>query len=210
MGGVWTIVDTNQYTAYSAPSPEITVPVDGSTLTGSTATVQWNANGVVPSLWVAHAGSAPGTSNYVVSTPVSGSATQQVLNGLPTNGETVYVTLYKHVGGVWTIVDTNQYTAYSAPSPEITVPVDGSTLTGSTATVQWNANGVVPSLWVAHAGSAPGTSNYVVSTPVSGSATQQVLNGLPTNGETVYVTLYKHVGGVWTIVDTNQYTASGP
>ena len=59
-------------------------------------------------------------------------------NGLPTNGITVYATLYSLINGAW-IPNAYTYTAYgvaTAPGAFLTTPNPGRLLTGSTVTFE--------------------------------------------------------------------------
>ena len=75
------------------------------------------------------------------------------VGGLPTNGSTIYVTLYGYAGGSWTVQDSASYTAVSVANAQITSPPKGSTLPGDTVTFTWTAESGATSyqLWVGSA-----------------------------------------------------------
>ena len=62
------------------------------------------------------------------------------MTGLPSDGSTVYVTLWSLVGGTWTYNEYT-YTAYNNASIKgvITSPVPGSSLSGSSVPFTWTA-----------------------------------------------------------------------
>ena len=121
------------------------------------------------------------------------------VNGLPTNGSTVYVTLNSLVGGAW-LNNAYTYTADSAAAGGIiTTPTPGSTLSGSSVTFSWTAGAGASAYWLVVGSTAGGTNYY--SSELSGLTA--TVNGLPTNGSTVYVTLYSLIGGAWA---PNAYT----
>ncbi len=96
------------------------------------------------------------------------------------------------------------------PTLQITSPGTGS-LQGSTQSFVWQQDNMDSGRitnWELKAGSSAGASNYAQISG-TGSATQGTLTGLPTNGQTVYVTVrIKYFTGDWFDV-TRTYTASG-
>ena len=198
-GAIWSVQDTATYTA--ASPAQITSPPKGSTLTGSTATFTWTAESGATSyqLWV---GTTPGGHDLAV---VGTSNLSATVGGLPTNGSTIYVTLYGYAGGSWTVQDSASYTAVSVANAQITSPPKGSTLPGDTVTFTWTAESGATSyqLWV---GSAAGQDDLGVGGTTGLSAT---MGNLPTDGRQVFVTLYGYAGGVWSVQDTAVYSASG-
>jgi hypothetical protein len=199
--GNWLFVD-NSYTAFNASSGKgvMTTPVPGSTLTGSTVTFTWTAgNGATQ--YQLNIGSTPGGSQYYLSGNL-GNVLTKTVNGLPTDGSTVYVTLYSFVGGQW-YNNAYTYTAFNAASSKgvITSPVPNSTLTGSSVAFTWTLGASATAYWL-DAGSTIGGNQYYQSGNL-GNVSTVTANGLPTNGSTVYVTLYSLVGGQWL---SNGYT----
>ena len=178
-----------------SPQGVITTPTPGSTLTGSTVTFDWTAGSGSTAYWM-DIGSAAGGNNYYSSGNL-GNALTVIVNGLPTNGTTVYVTLYSLVSGTWT-PNAYTYTAFNAAAAAgvMTSPANGSTLSGSSVTFNWTAGAGASAYWV-DVGSSAGGNNYYSSGNLGGVLTVAV-NGLPTNGSTVYATLYSLIGGVWT------------
>jgi hypothetical protein len=127
-------------------------------------------------------------------------------SGLPTNGSTVYVTLYSLVSGTWT-PNPYTYTASSLAAAQgvLTTPPPNSTLTSSTVTFDWTAGSPGPYSYWLDVGSSAGGNNYYSSGNL-GNVTTTTASGLPTNGTTVYVTLYTLISGSW-VGNAYTYTA---
>ena len=129
------------------------------------------------------------------------------VNGLPTDGSPVYVTLYSLIGGVWS-GNAYTYTALNASGglAVIQSPTPSSTLSGNAATFTWSADTNASAYWL-DIGSAPGGNQYYQSGNLGNVLTTSVYT-LPADSSTIYVTLYSYVGGQWL---SNAYTyVSGP
>jgi hypothetical protein len=195
--GQWSVEDSAQYTAVTSSNAQITSPSKGSTLSGNSLTLVWTAEGGATA-YQAWAGSTAGASDL----GYCGSSTLScTINGLPDNGQPIYVTLYGLAGG-WTVQDT---ATYNAASPaQITSPAKGSTLAGAAATFTWTSEtgGTAYQLWL---GSTAGGFDIDYS---STNGLQTSFSNLPTDGRTIYATLYGYANGVWTVQDTATYTAA--
>jgi hypothetical protein len=205
VGGSWSNIQY-QYTAFGGGSTigVITSPAPGSTLTGSSQMFTWNPGSLSTAYWI-DAGSSPGGNNYFQSGNI-GNVTSYTVTGLPTDGSTVYVTLYSLVSGNW-LHNSYTYTAASGGSQGVlTTPTPGSQFTGSTVTFGWTAGAGASNYWL-DVGSSSGGNQYFQSGPL-GNVLTVTVNGLPTDGSTVYVTLYTLVGGNW-LGTTYTYTAFG-
>jgi hypothetical protein len=193
------------YTAFGSASNKgvITLPVPGSTLTGTTVPFTWTAGTGATAYWL-DAGSTPGGNQYYQSGNLGNVLTTTATN-LPTNGTTVYVTLYSLVAGNW-LSNAYTYTAYSASGSagQLTTPTPGSQFTGTTVTFDWTAGAGATAYWL-DLGSTPGGNQYFQSGNL-GNVLTVTANGLPTNGSTVYATLYSLVGGQW-VANAYTYTA---
>ncbi len=195
----WSVQDTATYNA-SSPA-QITSPTKGSTLAGSSATFTWTAESGATSyqLWI---GTSPNSHDidYAGTSGLTAS-----FSNLPTNGQTLYVTLYGFSGGVWSVQDTATYTAATVALAQITSPPKDTTLDGDTETFTWTAESGATSyqLWI---GSAPGLNDEGVG---GTSDTTIAMTNLPTDGSQVYVTLYGYNGSTWAVQDTGTYTAAG-
>ena len=193
------------YTASGGGSQKgmITTPPPNSILTGSTVVFDWTAGSGATAYWL-DAGSSPGGNNYYQSGNLGNTLTTTA-TGLPTNGSTVYVTLYSLVSGNW-LSNAYTYTAYNASSGQgvLTTPPPNSQFTGSTVTFGWTSGPGASAYWL-DVGSTSGGNQYFQSGNL-GNVNTVTVNGLPTNGSMVYVTLYSLIGGQW-YGTTYQYTA---
>jgi hypothetical protein len=200
-GGKWTVQDTATYTALNLVKAAIQSPAEGATLVGSTVTFNWTAETGATSyqLWLGRTAGAHDLA-VVGTTQLSATATS-----LPIDGSPVYATLNGYAGGKWTVQDSKSYTAASLSKATIRSPAKGSTLTGSKVTFSWTAETGATSyqLWLGHSAGAHDIA-VVGTTQLSGTATT-----LPTDGSTVYVTLYGYKAGGWAVQDTASYT-TGP
>jgi Pro-kumamolisin, activation domain/Bacterial Ig-like domain (group 3) len=200
VNGVWQFSDA-QYTASGTSSglATITSPVPPGPLSGSSVTFNWNA-GTNVTAYALNVGNTAGSGNYYQSGNLS--TQTATVNGLPTNGSTVYVTLFSEIGGNW---QNNQYTytAYNAASAAgvMQTPTPGSTFTGSTVTFTWSAGAGASSYWL-DVGSTAGGNQYSQSGSL-GNVQTTTVSGLPTDGSTIYATLYSLIGGNWV---GNSYT----
>jgi len=184
--------------------PGIYSPVNGSTLAGSSATLQWAGYSGATAYWL-DIGSTQGGNNYYSSGSLSNSTLSLSVSTLPSNGSTVYATWYYLLNGTWT-PNYYSYTALGGGSSQgvITSPVPSSTLSGSSVTFSWTAGAGASAYWL-DVGNTAGGNNYYSSGNL-GNVLTQTVNGLPTNGSAVYVTLYSFVGGAW-LSNAYNYTA---
>jgi hypothetical protein len=195
LSGTWQHIDYT-YTAFGGAADRgvITSPTPSSTLTGSSVTFTWTAGSGATAYWL-DIGNVAGGDQYLQSGNLGNVLTTKV-NGLPTNGSTVYVSLYSLVSGTW-LSNAYTYTAYNlaAAGGVLTTPTPGSTLTGSRVTFDWTAGAGASAYWL-DVGSRLGGNQYYQSGNL-GNVLTTTANGLPTNGSTIYVTLYSLIGGVW-------------
>jgi hypothetical protein len=169
-------------------------PVPGNTLSGSTETFQWSANGVDVADWWLYVGTSMGGKDLHDSR-------SPTVGGLPTDGSTVWVRLWYKTDD-WHSVDF-QYAAAAGGGtgvPSLVAPVPGNTLSGSTETFQWSANGVDVADWWLYVGTSVGGKDLHDSR-------SPTVDGLPTDGSTVWVRLWYETDD-WYSVDF-QYTAAG-
>jgi Putative Ig domain len=207
VGGQW-LNNSYTYTAYNNAGTKgmMQTPTPGSNLSGSSVTFTWSAGTGATAYWL-DIGNVPGGNQRYQSGNL-GNVLTTTANGLPTDGSTLYATLYSLVGGQW-VSNAYTYTAYSASGSQgvITTPAPGSTFTGSTVTFNWTAGSGATAYWL-DAGNSPGGNQYFQSGNL-GNVLTVTVNGLPTNGSTVYVTLYSLVGGQW-LGNSYTYTAFDP
>ena len=202
IGSTWT---SNAYT-YKAllivpVSAAITSPTPGSTLSGASTTLQWNAGTEVLQYWLYVSKISFGRNDLFDSGAIS--VLSQTVNNLPTDGSTLYVTLYSLIGSNWayntytykaTLIVSNTPSAMTSPTP-------GSTLSGASATFQWNTGTGVSQYWLYVSKISAGRNDLFDSGALT--ALSQNVNNLPTDGSTLYVTLYSLIGSTWT---SNAYT----
>ena len=145
--------------------------------------------------WV-YAGSSSGGFEYFDSGAL-GAATSVEVTGLPTDGSTVYVTLWWKSGGVWDSV-TNSYTASSRPPhPTMSSPSNNATLSGATQTFEWNDEGYSVTEWQISARHADTGVQYYDSGSLGAGIRSHVVTGLPTDGSSVAVQLSAKIDGSW-------------
>ena len=180
-------------------------PVPSSQFAGSGVTFTWNVGSGSSAYWL-DVGSTVRGNQYYQSGNLGGALTASV-TGLPTNGSTVYVTLWSLVMGQWYY---NEYT-YTALNPATEIagmqtPSPGSTLSGNQVTFTWSAGSGSSSYWL-DVGSMQNGNNYYQSGNL-GNVLATTVYSLPPNGSQIYLTLWSLVGGQWYY---KQYTyTSGP
>ncbi|MDR3763054.1 MAG: lamin tail domain-containing protein [Acidobacteriota bacterium] len=169
-----------------ASAATLSSPTSGGTLSGTSTTFTWTANGSTTPvyLWV---GTTTGAYDLVNIGPLSGTSTTVTL---PTNGATVYATLWSTVSGNL-VSSSATYTEATQTPATLTTPTSSSTLTGASTTFTWTANGSTTPvyLWV---GTTTGAYDLVNIGPLDGTSTTVTL---PTNGAPVYATLWSTVNG---------------
>ena len=187
-------------TAYSGPAI-VESPAPNSTLIGSAVTFQWTPSDPATAYWI-DVGSAAGGNQYYQSGSLGTSTRSATITGLPTNGSTVYATMYSLIGGQW-VSNTYTYAGFNVALHKgvITSPVPSSSLSGNSVTFSWTAGPGATAYWL-DAGNVAGGSQYHQSENL-GNVLTTTVNGLPTDGSTVYVILYSLVNGQWL---NNAYT----
>ena len=182
----------------------MSTPAANSTLTGSSTSFTWYPSASAQAYWI-DVGSSQGGNNYYQSGSLPTSTLSQTVNGLPTDGSTIYVTLWTEISGQW-MNNQYTYTAFSSGSAKgvITTPTPGSQFTGTTVTFHWTAGSGATAYWL-DIGNVAGGNQYYQSGNL-GNVLTTTANGLPSDGSTVYVTLYSLVGGQW-LPNSYTYTA---
>ena len=191
-----------------AGTPAVYNPAPNSTLSSTTATFTWCIYPGATNYWL-DVGSTSGGNNYLQSGPLGPAAFSQTLTNLPNNGSTIYVTWWQYVNGAWQYTEY-QYTAEGGASQigVITSPSNNSTLTGSSQAFTWSSGTLSSQYWL-DIGSVQG-GNDVYNSGNLGNVNTVTVNNLPTNGQTLYVTLFSYVAsqGQW-LYNEYTYTASG-
>jgi len=184
----------------NATAATMTSPVQGSTLTGPVGTFTWTN---VPSatgyeLWLGSTG--PGS--YNVHYSGESTATSLSTGSLPVNGETVYATLYTYFGSAKL---TTNYTYTASTMAAITSPTPETQLAGPSITFNWSTSvgATGYAFWLGSTGPASHDIRYTGES----TATSMSIATMPTNGETIYATLYTYYGSVREEADYT-YTAT--
>jgi len=206
VGGTW-YSNAYSYTAVNSASgagPVMTSPTQGSTFTSSTVVFSWGRLSGATGYWL-DAGSTAGAHDYFSSGAISSSTRTATVKTMPTNGSTVYVTLYGLVSGTY-FASPYTYTAVNTATAGgiLTTPNPGSTLTSGSVTFGWSAGAAATAYWI-DVGSTTGAHD-IYSSGNLGNVLSTTVNGLPTDGSAVYVTLYSLVGTSW-VGNTYNYTA---
>jgi hypothetical protein len=198
IGGVW---NPEVYTFTESGSPvlaALTAPLpNGSTLTGTTTNFTWNTGEGVQAYWFyVGTGTTLATSRNLYDSGQT-LATSANVTGIPAFGQPIYVTLFSQINGAW---QPNQYTfteSGSLSAAVLTTPQPTTQLSGSSVTFAWTSGAGPTSYWLSLGTSptGPNTKNIYSSGPTT--ATSVNVTGLPTNGETIYATLYSFINGVW-------------
>ncbi len=183
-------------------APTLTSPAPLSTLPGGSVTFAWTTGGIGAQEYWLYVGSTVGGYDYF--THREGAALSQIVNGLPTNGSTIYVRLWWRLGPTWALSDSGYadytFTAASADNPVLTSPAPLSTLPGASTTFAWTTGGIGAQEYWLYVGSTPGGYDYF--THSTGSALSQIVNGLPTDGRPVFVRLWWRLGPTWSLSDS--------
>ena len=198
VSGNWQYVDNN-YTAIGGPASlgSINTPGPGSTLTSTSQAFTWSA-GTGATAYELTAGSTMYGTQYYSSGNL-GNVVTATATSLPTNGSTIYITLYSLVGGAW---NSNSYT-YTAVNPlagggaTMSTPAPGTMLTSSTVAFTWVKGTATAQAYWLYAGSSAGAKDYYNSGSISRGTLTATAKGLPTNGSTVYVTLFTEIAGTY-------------
>jgi hypothetical protein len=185
--GVWQFT---RYTFIAAGPPAILSPAPGSVL-GFNATFTWSpgSGATMSSLTLGTTG--PGSSNIYNSGPTA--ATSATVAGIPTNSVTVYAQLGSFISGTWAY--TNYTYTESPPSaqPVLISPTPGSVL--STSQMFTWSTGTDVTLYDLALGTEPGSYNLYNSGHIT--ETSVSVTGLPSDGATIYATLWSYIDGVW-------------
>lgn len=189
--------DVTYAAATAAGIATMASPAPGAILAGRTVTFTWTKGTGVSAYWLA-VGKTPGGIEYFGAN--TGTATSITVSNLPADGSTVQVRIWSQLGSTW----TNNYqdatykasTASSQPAiAQMQSPAPGSTLPGSSATLQWSPGSDAVAYWLC-LGSTPGGTEYFGANV--GLNVSQTIHNLPSNGGTVHVRIWTQIGSVWT------------
>src|SRR2546426_1092344 len=164
-------------------------PTTESTLGGATVSFGWSAGTGATEYWLEVGTTGVGSTNlYSQSQGLNLSGT---VNGLPTNGSTVYVRLWTRLSGTWQLNDYT-YRAASQNKATLTSPPPGSPLGGATVSFGWSAGTGATEYWLVVGTTGTGSTHPLPHS--QGLRLSGTVSGLPTNGSTVYVRLWTLLG----------------
>jgi hypothetical protein len=191
---------SNDYTYTEASQAAITSPTPSTTLTGPSATFNWNTvNGAAGyALWIG----TTGVGSHDLLQGGVHTTTSFTISTLPTTGGIIYVRLYTSFNG--TLLSTDyQYTA--AAQATMISPTPLSTFTGPSATFTWTAGTSATgyALWIG----TTGVGSHDLLEGGIHTTTSLTFSSLPTNSGTIYVRLYTSFNGTLVSADYT-YTAA--
>ena len=191
--------------ASSGPA-SISSPANGSSLSGSSATFQWNsvAGGLE---YFFYAGTAPGSNNIVGRSVGQGTST--TVTNLPTSGGTIYVRLWTRFANGWqyrdfTYTAANNGGGSTSAKAVMASPANGSQLAGTTVNFNWSA-GTGAQQYFFYLGTSPGSNNLLGAS--TGLNTSITLANLPRGGQQLYVRLWTLLSTGWQYNDYTFYAA---
>ena len=190
-----------QYTTVSVSTePGLTLPVAGSSLSGATATFKWAAHGTNVTEWWLYVGTKKGSKDILTSGAIASHVLSKTVSNLPTNGEGIWVRLWWKTGSTWHHKDFSYVASSIADTvlaPTILSPEQGSTLSGSTATFRWAAQGTTGKEWWLYVGTKKGSKDILTSGAIASHVLSKTVSNLPTNGEGIWVRLWWKTGSTW-------------
>lgn len=201
IGGEWFHTDYT-YTAKPAVAPQITSPIPGSALSGSTVTFQWSAGSGIE-LYALDVGNTEGASDIYDEN--SHTNLSRVVSNIPTDGRTIWVRLCWRVNGQW-FNKSVSYTGIKPEAPKMSSPAPGSTLVGSTVTFTWT-KGVLIERYAIDIGTSQGA--YDIFDEYSHTELSRTVSNLPMDGRTIWVRLCYRINGNWSHIDYS-YKAFAP
>ena len=197
MAGAWQPIFYT-FTAAGTPAPAaLTTPAPGSKLTSSSVTFTWSPGEEVTDYWfnLGTGNSGAGAKNLYSGGETT--LTSVTASGLPTNGETIYATLYSYIAGAWQPT-VYTYTASGSPTPAALItPEPAATITNTTVTFSWSAAIPATYYWFNLGTGSSGSNAKNIYSGSSTTASSVTVSGLPRNGETIYATLYSYIDGAW-------------
>ncbi|ABF40899.1 glycosyl hydrolase [Candidatus Koribacter versatilis Ellin345] len=195
IGGKWYYNAYSYYASGTGAAATMSTPTPGTKLSSASQTFTWTKGTGINS-YSLYIGTKAGLHDIDF---LNTSNTSASFSNLPTNGGTFYVTLYSLNGKTWLSHPYTYVASGSGTAATMSTPTPGSTLPGASVTFNWTTGSGVTS-YSLYIGTTAGAHNldFINTTSTSASVTN-----LPTNGSTVYVTLYSLIGGVW---HSNAYT----
>ena len=193
-------------------APVVVNPAPSSSLDISSVEFSWTTDGEAVSAYWIYAGPAAGSNAYYNSGVLSASLDTHTIDGLPINGNSVFIRLwFQPVGESWQYVDSNYQTPGTVVEPSITAPSQETELVDGNFTVRWNSGTQTVDQWWLYVGSQEDGSDLVNSGSIAG-ATEEFevsANNIILDGSLVHLKLwYRQSGGGWSFVNSQLATAN--
>jgi hypothetical protein len=183
----------------------MTSPAPGSTFGGTSVTFFWTTvTGASYSLFLG----TTGVGSYNLYDSGKNTATSITINGLPTNGATIYARVNTFLSNGTLVHSDYTYTAANFPSASLTAPTPGSTFANTGATFTWTTSPGSTNYELFLGSTGPGSYNVYYSGNLT--VTSVAVSGLPVNGEKIYARLYTRFGGTLTYADYTFTAANLP
>jgi sugar lactone lactonase YvrE len=182
---------------------QLTSPVPGSVLPGSSVAFTWSA-GTGPTsyqLWMSEAWIG---GHDLYNSGITTATTETVT--VPANGVTLYVRFSQFIDGHWQATDYTYTEAGTPAQPEMLSPAPGSVLPGSSVAFTWTAGSGATAYQLLLGTTGVGSDNLYDSKPMT--ATTVTVDNLPTSGVTVYARLWSLINRQWQTTDYT-YTEAG-
>jgi hypothetical protein len=190
VGGSWQSTD---FTYNEPATATLTAPLQGTTLAGSTANFAWSGGVGVVYYELLVGTNGQGSANVYNSGLIS-PATQSETVTLPANEPMLYASFRQLSGGVW---QPYQYSTYNEPAiATLTAPLQGTTLTGTTANFSWSGGVGVVYYELLVGTNGQGSANVYNSGLIS-PGTQSETVTLPANEPMLYASFRQFSGGAW-------------
>jgi subtilisin family serine protease len=176
--------------------PYLTHYTHGAQLERSDALFAWDRRENDVDYWYLKVGSGPLRSDYYESGVLNSDIEGNWVDGLPTDGSTVYATLYWWLRGQWRY-RVYEYTAQNL-NPTVTAPANGDVLQGSRVRFTWEDQGHDVEEWSLSVGFEPFVSDIYWADGINGDSTGVWVENIPQTGRTVYARLGWRINGQWT------------
>jgi hypothetical protein len=193
---------SSDYTYTAATQSLLTTPTPGSAFTSPNMTFAWTAAAGATGYSLNLGSTGVGSSDLYSSALQTG--TSLSVNGLPSNGQTIYARLFTSYNGVLVSAD---FTYAAVSQAVLGSPAPGTVLPGNSVTFAWTQPAGATAYTLNLGSTGVGSSNLYSSGSIAG--TSVTVSGLPINGETIYARLYTSFNGVLTSTDY-VYSATAP
>ncbi len=161
--------------ALPPPPPALSSPANGATVSGTSITFQWNASAGATKYWL----EIYGGGGYFYDANV-GNVTSKEVTGFPNDGTIYYWRVFAGNDAGWNPSSRRSFTNVGLPPPPaLSSPANGTTVSGTSITFQWNASTGATRYWL----EIYGGGRYFYDANV-GNVTSKQVNGFPSDGTT--------------------------